>query len=170
MKKVIVSMMMVIAMVFAFCACGETSQTSADETTVPESDVLVEEPTTEAEAPEYTTDDVIDMVTQAWEEEGLDGTWKFENYEGIDVFVYYPDGTDNDGVTPFMVYYAENGVDSNFTKYWTEGIVPNFMNFAQIVYDATGEDYPVAIANPFNTDNVILIVDRNQTIYDAFNE
>lgn len=154
---------LMILLIF-FCSCG--TDTEAQEKYTIESDVLVEE-TTNPNA--YMDEAVLDMLNETWEENGMEGEWTFfETEDGLWCYVFIPAGTENDGITPFIEYYNEYGADDDFIYYWYEGTVPLFQELSGVIEDRTGEVVLIGIANPYNPDNVILVVNRDTIVYDAF--
>ena len=125
---------------------------------------LQEETTATEENVEITDEDIL-VLLNAYFKDG--GTWKAADNKQ---FIFYPENDLADAFNFIIDYYQSYGEIPEEIKESYNKTYNSFIDLSKTISDETGESCVLAIANPSNTDNVILVFENGIVTYDAFNE
>lgn len=95
------------------------------------------------------------------------GSWKIQ---GEHFYVFYPEGDLAEAFELLGNYYKETGEIYPDIKEPFDAMVDGMRSLSASISDVIGEPCALAVANPVNTDNVILTFMSGVVIYNAFEE
>lgn len=144
-------------LIISLTACGATEKGGAQETAAESSTGTIQEEETQ----KVSTEQILAVLNSTFEDLG---TWTYD--EEYKCYVFHETG--DAGIQTTVDLYLAGYKDLTEEPWKT--VRESFISTAATLADATGEEVYIAIANPYNEENVLLTVDKDGTIYDALNE
>lgn len=138
-----------ILVVLCLTSCGGTSSTQSDTSNI----------TTEKDSDVTTIQTELNYLNESFSELGY---WEYYN----DTFIFYDT---SDTITPFMDFYYEYGATSEFNKQLNE-VIDTFASVAESIDTDENISATIAIANPYNKEKLILILTKDEVLYNLFSE
>ncbi len=123
-----------------------------------------EKTATTEEDVEVTDEDILVVLNASFKD---GGTWKVVDNQR---FIFYPENDLADAFNFIIGYYQSYGeipeeIEESYNKTYN-----SLIDLSKIISDEVGEPCTLAVANPSNTDNVILVFENGIVTYDAFSE
>lgn len=140
----------------------QKEETKTEEKKTEETNKPVEEET--SESVELSDDFVVDYLNSSTE---WSGKWDAPS-EGF--YVFYPEGDLADAFDTLTAYYIANGEIPAEIQDSYDSMINSMKSLSSSVESATGKSCSLNIANPSNTDNILLTFMSGNVIYSAFEE
>ena len=157
---VLVGVLYIIFLVPGTKPFGVVRKVTLPDVTVSEEEVVSEENSKEDESVEYYSEEEILEYLDTYANAG--GKWKMKE-DGY--FVFYPDVSFGSALA-LLYEYPEN---KNLLEQYN-GILDSMKKYTKYVDNAYGKTCRLAIANPLNSNTVMVEFQNEEVVYDAIKE